>query len=243
MKMEIRTRHNANAVEPRLKQAQQELERRLLELEGAIYPEMYEQTAEHPMSLASKIEKLSETIRYNIRELETLIPSERDPAKRELYRKRLETSMQRLQELEKQGRARGAHWAIRAREARERELLLGSRSDAYDAEAANEVSAAVAENESLKHSSRGVDEAIHVGRSVLEALGTQGETIRRATDKVERVAGSLGLSSSLLRAVRRRQWGDAMIVYGGMVTITLILFFFYRWVHSASSSSSSSIAS
>ena len=122
MKMEIRTRHSASAAEPRLKQAQQELERRLLELEGAVYPEMYENTSEHPMSLAGKVEKLSESIRYNLRELETLIPSERDPAKRELYRKRLETSTQRLQELENQGRARGAHWATRARQVREREL-------------------------------------------------------------------------------------------------------------------------
>jgi hypothetical protein len=36
----------------------------------------------------------------------------------------------------------------------------------------------------------------------------------------------------LLRAVRRRQFGDAMIVYGGMVLVTVILYLFYRWVHS-----------
>jgi len=230
--MELRTRHAGvgGPGDSRLKHAQQELERRLLELEGAVHPELYEKKEETSAGIINKIEKLAETIRYTIREVESLIPSERDPAKREIHRKRLEASNQRLIELENQGKTRGANWARRARYARERELLLGSQS--YDPEAATELTAAVAESESLKQSSKGVDEIMQVGKSVLENLGAQSETIRRATDKVEKVAGSLGLSNSLLRAVRRRQWGDAMIVYGGMVTILLVLYVFYRWVHS-----------
>jgi len=225
--MELRTRNVANG-DSRLKQVQQELSRRLLELEGAVFPEMYEIATDSSVSQSNKVAKLSEEVRYGLKEMESLIPSERDPAKRELYRKRLEASIQKLHELENQGKIRGSRWA---RQARERELLLGSNAVTYDPEAASEISAAVVQNKSLKQSSRGVDEVMTMGRAVLDSLGSQKESLKRATDKVESIAGSLGLSNSLLRAVRRRQWGDAMIVYGGMVSVTVILFVFYRWLH------------
>ena len=81
-----------------------------------------------------------------------------------------------------------------------------------------------------------------IGSAVLSSLGSQSETIRRATDKVEGVMGSIGMSDSLLRAVRRRQWGDAMIVYGGMFVVSLVLFLFYRFVHASSSAAASATA-
>jgi hypothetical protein len=236
--MDLRTRHSASSAagnDAKIKQAQRDLERCLLELEGLVRPEVYgksEADVSDNSASTSRIEKLTEMIRYNMKDLEALTPTERDPVKRDLLRKRLESSTQRLIELEKHAQSRGAQWALRARVVREREMLLSKKNDDFDAEAANELRMAVAEQESLKQSSRGVDEMMGIGRAVLESLGSQGETLRRATDKVEGVATSLGLSNSLLRAVRRRQFGDAMIVYGGMIGVTLVLYLFYRWVHS-----------
>lgn len=223
--MELRTRQSVS--DPKLKLAQQELERCLLELEQTVYPELHEKPDKSDVSVSNRIHKLVENARFRVRTLEDLIPNERDPTKRELGRKKLEQSRQRLHELESKGQDRERSWHMQAR--RDREELLGNGQ--LDLEEADQIAMAVAENESLKNSNRGVSDILQVGGALLESLSQQKEVIRRTTDKMESVAGSLGISNSILRAVRRRQWGDAMIVYGGMVTILVILFMFYRWLH------------
>ena len=216
--MELRTRQTYT--DPRLKQSQQDLERLLLELESVVHPELLQVNTGKSSSQSLRL--LVETIRQKSKEVESLIPQERDPSKREIYRKKLEDSNSRLQELELETR----HSKLR----RERDEL-GLNMREIDPESLNDISSAIAEQESLQHSSRAADEILKVGREILENLGSQSEIIRRTTNKIESIASSLGISSSVLRAVRRRQWGDAMIVYGGMITITVTLFLFYRWIH------------
>ena len=224
--MELRTRQHVT--DPRLKLSQQELERCLLELEQTVYPELHEGGSKNGVSLANRVQKLCDNARFRVQTLQDLIPSERDPTKRELNRKKLEQSISRLRELESKGRDRERSWQLQARQ--DREDLLGG-ANGFDPEQADQIALAVAENDSLKSSNRMTDDILQLGGSVLEAMSNQREIIKRTTEKMESVAGSLGISNSVLRAVKRRQWGDAMIVYGGMVGIVLILFLFYRWLH------------
>jgi hypothetical protein len=42
---------------------------------------------------------------------------------------------------------------------------------------------------------------------------------------------SLGVSESILSAVRRRGTTDKVILYGGVVCILLLVFLLYRWSH------------
>lgn len=214
---QLRPRHVSGEQSIRLKQ--QHLERALLKLEAIVHPELYASTALHkPSELAA----LGEEIRQGIRDMGALIPGERDPEKRELARKRLELFTQRLGDLET--KTKDHKWTAQAKQ--REELFQG-----YDFEAAAGMSEAAEESKSLKHSNTAMDHVLQVGQAVLVNLSEQREGLKRATNRMEDMAGSLGLSSSILRAVRRRQFGDAMIVYGGMFLVCLLLYLFYRWVH------------
>ena len=89
----------------------------------------------------------------------------------------------------------------------------------------------VAENDSLKQSSRMVDQVLGLGSNLLGSLRDQSEGLKRVANKNQSMSGSLGISNSLLRAVKRRDVQDALLAYGGMFIVTVILYFFYQWVH------------
>lgn len=220
---ELRPRHAQENQTLRLKQ--QALERSLLKLETIIHPEFDSKNVNNNQSkrnASNEVAQLSEHIRREIKDIELAIPSERDPAKREIAKKRVENFCQRLMDLET--KSKDHKWT---QAARERNDLF----DGYDPEAATALSEAGEESKSLKHSNTAMNEVLQVGMSILTNLADQREGLKRATNRMEDMAGNLGISNSLLRAVRRRQFGDAMIVYGGIALVTVILYLFYCWVH------------
>jgi len=199
-----------------------ETERLLLQLEQQVYPELSAREDAH--DAVAGMDQTVTLIRQALKEVEGLIPTERDPMSREVQRKKLESHATRLDSLERQGaQTRKAH------------KTKAERGRLFDPELAAPVEGLAAyanERESLQKSRRNVNDIIGVGVAVLESLNAQGETIKNAANKVDGVAGSLGLSNSLMRAVRRRQFGDAALVYGGMIVVVTILVLFYRWTHS-----------
>ena len=50
-----------------------------------------------------------------------------------------------------------------------------------------------------------------------------------ARSKMADIAQSLGLSNSLLRVINRREWGDSIIVYSGMVVTLVVLYIVWRF--------------
>ncbi|OQR82714.1 hypothetical protein ACHHYP_15627 [Achlya hypogyna] len=100
-------------------------------------------------------------------------------------------------------------------ELREREKLLSRRG----LNQANDIALLSQEHESLGRSSRMVNEITELSYLTLGNLSDQRERMKGVQRKVLDVANRLGLSSSLLRVIERRDAVDKWIVYGGMIVV------------------------
>jgi hypothetical protein len=67
------------------------------------------------------------------------------------------------------------------------------------------------------------EEVLALSESVHIELREQNNVLQRTVSKVSEILEQLGVSRSLLRAIARRQWVDAMFIYAGIAVITLIL--------------------
>lgn len=83
---------------------------------------------------------------------------------------------------------------------------------------------AARENQSLKRSSDMVSDLSSLSNAVLSSLGDQRSSLKNAHRKVLDIANRIGLSSSLLRVIERRDIVDKWIVYGGMVFTLVFLY-------------------
>jgi len=115
-------------------------------------------------------------------------------------------------------------------EAKEREDLMRRVTD--DAEFRSLVGEYDAESGSMKSVRRSasmVDELLETGASVLGNLGEQSATLRSAKRKMISLLDNMGVSSTLLRVIDRRQRLDAIIVYGGML-LTVVFLLIVWWI-------------
>lgn len=78
------------------------------------------------------------------------------------------------------------------------------------------------ERNSLQQSAAMLDEALGTGRSILDSLVGQNSMLKGAKKKLLDAANVMGVSSSLVQIIDRRQTGDKWLVYGGM-SLTLFL--------------------
>lgn len=85
----------------------------------------------------------------------------------------------------------------------------------------------VAENSSLGHSSRMMDDYLAQGKETLGNLLSQRERIKSVQRKVLDILNYLGLSNTIIRVVERRDTVDRWIVYIGMLLITFLVFFLF----------------
>ena len=72
-----------------------------------------------------------------------------------------------------------------------------------------------------------MDELLAHGSNVLGALGDQRDRLKGAQHKMLDLLNSVGVSSSLLRVIDRRQRMDAILVYGGMFCTLVVLILMY----------------
>ena len=87
--------------------------------------------------------------------------------------------------------------------------------------------AEVAENSSLGHSSRMMNDYLSQGQETLGNLLSQRERIKSVQRKVLDILNYLGLSNTIIKVVERRDTVDKWIVYSGMVLITFTIFFVF----------------
>ena len=107
---------------------------------------------------------------------------------------------------------------LRQRQIEERKELL----DSYQAETSIDMSL-LQESAGLQRSNAAADGIIEVGHSILEELGNQSQRLMRSKDSILKMANSIGVSKNILRVIERRQITDRVILYSGMVVLSLIL--------------------
>lgn len=104
----------------------------------------------------------------------------------------------------------------------ERERLLGS---SYSNDVIRENTRETLHKDilSLSNSNRVAHELKEMAIGIVEKLREQNWTLKRAKRRLLDISNTLGLSHSIMRLIERRQFGDQIIVYSGMIFI-LVLF-------------------
>jgi Golgi SNAP receptor complex protein 2 len=90
--------------------------------------------------------------------------------------------------------------------------------------------AEVAENTSLNNSSRIMNDYLATGKETLDNLLSQRERLKSVKRKLFDILNYLGLSNTIIRVVEKRDYVDKLIVYGGMIVITLLLILVYCYL-------------
>ncbi|KAG6616452.1 Golgi SNAP receptor complex member [Phytophthora cinnamomi] len=149
------------------------------------------------------------TLEQLLWQLDSLAQTSAKPAERDTWAKK-------LQQLRSETRALGGTleqhiYSVnrRAVEARERESLMSRRNAGFDS--GNGAMYAAQESESLQRSSQMVSDLTSLSHSILGDLGEQRNRMKVRTNvrtKLLDIANRLGLSSSLLRVIERRDTVD-----------------------------------
>ncbi|KAF4318302.1 hypothetical protein BBO99_00005103 [Phytophthora kernoviae] len=161
-------------------------------------------------------------------QLDSLVQTNTKPAERDTWTKKLQ---QLRSETHTLGSTLEQHIYSanrRAVEARERETLMSRRNGAFDS--GNGAMYAAQESESLQRSSQMVSDLTSLSQSILGDLGEQRNRMKNVRTKLLDIANRLGLSSSLLRVIERRDTVDFWIVIGGMIFTLLFLYVCYAYV-------------
>ncbi|KAG7384427.1 Golgi SNAP receptor complex member 2 [Phytophthora pseudosyringae] len=167
------------------------------------------------------------TLEQLLWQLDSLVQASAKPAERDTWAKK-------LQQLRSETHALGStleqhiyRLSRRAVEARERESLLGRRNGGFDS--GNGAMYAAQESESLQRSSQMVSDLTSLSQSILGDLGEQRNRMKNVRTKLLDIANRLGLSSSLLRVIERRDTVDFWIVVGGMLFTLVFLYVCYSY--------------
>lgn len=85
----------------------------------------------------------------------------------------------------------------------------------------------MAENTSLNRSAQMLDGYLASGRGALEELVGQRERLKNAQRKVYDILNLLGISNSIMKNVENREAVDRLIVFAGMLVISILLLLIY----------------
>jgi len=118
-----------------------------------------------------------------------------------------------------------AHYDRAAVEENERRELLGRTSLPSSV-----VGALGEEGDSYARSSGVVNGLIESAQASLGELATQREMLKGTQRRVLDMLTTLGVSSSTIRVIERRNVVDRALVFGGMGVTLLCLFLLWRWV-------------
>jgi Golgi SNAP receptor complex protein 2 len=127
-----------------------------------------------------------------------------------------ERRLVKLGEEEEQLRtALSRHLGPMFREEDNRQELFGRRKESSE-------QSLLKENRGLEDAHSMLDSMLGQGQSTLDQMRKQNNVLKNAKRKMLDVANVMGLSSSLVGVIDRRQTVDKWIVYGGMVGISLL---------------------
>ncbi|GAB9463513.1 Serine/threonine-protein kinase PRP4 [Globisporangium polare] len=165
-------------------------------------------------------------------QLDSLVQVYPNQAERETWAKKLQQLRNETQALGNTLEQHIYHVSRREVEARERESLLNRRNGGFDG--SNSAMYASQESASLQNSSQMVSDLTMLSQSILGDLGDQRNRMKSARTKVLDIANRLGLSSSLLRVIERRDTVDFWIVIAGMIVTVLFLYGCYVYATQSS---------
>ena len=74
-----------------------------------------------------------------------------------------------------------------------------------------------------------MDDLLNHGAAILENLRDQRYTIKGFHKKMLDVASTLGMSSTVMRLIERRQEGDKYVLIGGMVITCIVMYVVIRY--------------
>lgn len=77
--------------------------------------------------------------------------------------------------------------------------------------------------QSVQQSRRGVEEMLDQAAGVLTRMGATKEVLKKTHRSMLELANSVGISDRILKLADRRRRGDAALVCGGMVVLTIIV--------------------
>eukprot|EP00808_Paulinella_micropora_P027120 g80825.t1 len=89
------------------------------------------------------------------------------------------------------------------------------------------------QNASLLRSRNELIDNIAMAQQTLTNLKMQGETLKRAHQSILDVANRLGLSSSIIRMIERKDFTNRLLVYGGMLLTMLVIgatWYYFRYL-------------
>ncbi len=88
------------------------------------------------------------------------------------------------------------------------------------------------EGDSLNRSRKMLTGYQEYASDIIDSLNRQGGILQKVSSKVREIVGNIGISDNLLRVAERRNMEDKLLVYGGMLFVTLL---FYTMVYFDSS--------
>ncbi|KDO27203.1 hypothetical protein SPRG_07452 [Saprolegnia parasitica CBS 223.65] len=153
-------------------------------------------------------------LRSLIDQLDSLVYSE-NPTGRDIWMKKVQQLREDYALLNSTLEQRCIQSSRSQIELQERQKLLSRRGNG----AQNDIAMLSQEYDSLGRSSRMVNDLTDLSYATLGNLSDQRDRMKGVQRKVLDVANRLGLSSSLLRIIERRDTVDKWIVYGGMVFV------------------------
>lgn len=119
----------------------------------------------------------------------------------------------------------------RERIERERQELLHTKfttnADANSANASDTsilIDRALEHNSALQRSNRYVDDLLDHGQSIFENLRDQRSFMKNIRKKTLDISSMLGMSSTVMRLIDRRQEGDKYLLFGGMIVTCVIMY-------------------
>lgn len=122
------------------------------------------------------------------------------------------------------------HFFKKQKEDSDRERLFGDKSKRGGDDGG--LRSQLSERSALEKANQMMDDVLGQGGQVFSNLLQQNQTLKLARKKLLDAANVIGVSSSLVNVIDRRQTGDKWLVYGGMVLTLFVLFslwYLLRW--------------
>ena len=170
-----------------------------------------------------------ETLQRQCEDLESL--AEKEVKRKEEWRKKIADVRETHLWLSEQLRRWRAHHERAALEEAERQELLGRNQLPMSI-----LGALDEEGQSYSRSNNKMAGLLESASANMAELANQREMLKGTQRRVLDMLTTLGVSSSTIRIIERRNIVDKMIVYGGMAVTMLLLYLFSRWMTSSSSS-------
>mmetsp|Transcript_8175 Transcript_8175/g.9380 ORF Transcript_8175/g.9380 Transcript_8175/m.9380 type:complete len:230 (+) Transcript_8175:129-818(+) len=200
-----------------------------LELEGALNPEVLRKPSKDPINFDHIALKFEE-FRKLVDQIEVAISSLRQPQQRDIWTKRVQSYRDNIVKLNATLDRKKSTLDRQRYENDQRALLFGPRDQGGEEDMRDMFQEFEREHESLQNSNNTLLQTLSQASATIDELRSQGRTIMSSSRKLTDIASRLGMVNSLLRVIDRKEYGNRMIVFGGMFAITVLVIIVWAYV-------------